>query len=94
MFGDPIQRVYGFIGAMEGLKTRATTDLCLSQLELEHNHRFSGGSIVGELGAAIRSNMKGVIAGGTPRLPIFVGAVGSAQRCGVRGGACPASSLS
>ena len=43
MFGDPIQRVYGFIGAMEGLKTRATTDLCLSQLELEHNHRFPGG---------------------------------------------------
>ena len=74
MFGDPIQRVYGFIGAMEGLKTRATTDLCLSQLELEHNHRFSGGSIVGELGAAIRSNMKSVIASGTPRLPIFVGA--------------------
>lgn len=74
MFGDPIQRVYGFIGAMEGLKTRATTDLCLSQLELEHNHRFPGGSIVGELGAAIRSNMKGVIAGGTPRLPIYVGA--------------------
>lgn len=75
MFGDPIQRVYGFIGAMEGLKTRATTDLCLSQLELEHNHRFpGGGSIVGELGAAIRSNMKGVIAGGTPRLPIYVGA--------------------
>lgn len=51
MFGDPIQRVYGFIGAMEGLKTKATTDLCLSPLELEHNHRFSGGSIVGELGA-------------------------------------------
>lgn len=74
MFGDPIQRVYGFIGAMEGLKTRATTDLCLSQLELEHNHRFSGESIVGELGAAIRSNMKSVIASGTPRLPIFVGA--------------------
>lgn len=74
MFGDPIQRVYGFIGAMDGLKTMATTDLCLSQLELEHNHRFSGGSIVGELGAAIRSNMKSVIASGTPRLPIFVGA--------------------
>lgn len=74
LFGDPIQRVYGFIGAMEGLKTKATTDLCLSQLELEHNHRFSGGSIVGELGAAIRSNMKGAIASGTPRLPIYVGA--------------------
>ena len=74
MFGDPIQRVYGFIGAMEGLKAKAATDLCLSQLELEHNHRFSGGSIVGELGAAIRSNMKGAIAGGTPRLPIYVGA--------------------
>lgn len=74
MFGDPIQRVYGFIGAMEGLKTKATTDLCLSPLELEHNHRFSGGSIVGELGAAIRSNMKGAIASGTPRLPIYVGA--------------------
>lgn len=74
MFGDPIQRVYGFIGAMEGLKTKATTDLCLSPLELEHNHRFSGGSIVGELGAAIRSNMKGAIASGMPRLPIYVGA--------------------
>lgn len=74
MFGDPIQRVYGFIGAMEGLKTKATTDLCLSPMELEHNHRFSGGSIVGELGAAIRSNMKGAIASGMPRLPIYVGA--------------------
>lgn len=74
MFGDPVQRVYGFIGAMEGLKAKATTDLCLSPLELEHNHRFSGRSIVGELGAAIRSNMKGAIASGTPRLPIFVGA--------------------
>lgn len=66
MFGDPIQRVYGFIGAMEGLKAKATTDLRLTPLELEHNHRFSGRSIVGELGAAIRSNMKGTIAGGTP----------------------------
>lgn len=74
MFGDPIQRVYGFIGAMEGLKTKATADLRLSLLELEHNHRFSGRSIVGELGAAIRSNMKGDLASGAPRLPIFVGA--------------------
>lgn len=74
MFGDPIQRVYGFIGAMEGLKAKASIDLGLLPLELEQNHRFSGGSIVGELGAAIRSNMKGAIAGGTPRLPIYVGA--------------------
>lgn len=73
MFGDPIQRVYGFIGAMEGLKAKATTDLRLTPLELEYNHRFSGRSIVGELCAAIRSNMKGTIASGTPRLPIFVG---------------------
>lgn len=73
MFGDPIQRVYGFIGAMEGLKAKATTDLRLTPLELKYNHRFSGRSIVGELGAAIRSNMKGTIASGTPRLPIFVG---------------------
>lgn len=74
MFGDPIQRVYGFIGAMEGLKAKASIDLGLLPLELEQNHRFSGGSIVGELGAAIRSNMKDAIASGTPRLPIFVGA--------------------
>lgn len=74
MFGDPIQRVYGFIGAMEGLKAKASIDLGLLPLELEQNHRFSGGSVVGELGAAIRSNMKGAIAGGTPRLPIYVGA--------------------
>lgn len=74
MFGDPIQRVYGFIGAMEGLKAKASIDLGLLPLELEQNHRFSGGSIVGELGAAIRSNMKDAIASGTPGLPIFVGA--------------------
>lgn len=74
MFGDPIQRVYGFIGAMEGLKAKASINLGLLPLELEQNHRFSGGSIVGELGAAIRSNMKDAIASGTPRLPIFVGA--------------------
>lgn len=74
MFGDPIQRVYGFIGAMEGLKAKASIDLGLLPLELEQNHRFSGGSIVGELGAAIRSHMKGAIVSGTPRLPIFVGA--------------------
>lgn len=74
MFGDPIQRVYGFIGAMEGLKAKASVDLGLLLLELEHNHRFSGGSIVGELGAAIRSDMKGDFPNGMPRLPIFVGA--------------------
>ena len=74
MFGDPIQRVYGFIGAMEGLKVKASVDLGLLLLELEHNHRFSGGSIVGELGAAIRSDMKGDLPNGTPCLPIFVGA--------------------
>ena len=74
MFGDPIQRVYGFIGAMEGLKAKASVELGLLSLELEHNHRFSGRSIVGELGAAIRSDMKGDLPNGTPRLPIFVGA--------------------
>lgn len=74
MFGDPIQRVYGFIGAMEGLKAKASVELGLLPLELEHNHRFSGRSIVGELGAAIRSDMKGDLPNGTPRLPIFVGA--------------------
>ena len=73
MFGDPIQRVYGFIGAMEGLKAKAIADLRLLPLELEQNHRFPGGSIVGELGTAVRSNMKGSLVGGTPRLPIFVG---------------------
>ena len=74
MFGDPVQRVYGFIGAMEGLKAKATTDLRLTPLELERNHRFSGRSIVGELGAAIRSSMKGSLVSGAPRLPLFVGA--------------------
>lgn len=74
MFGDPIQRVYGFIGAMEGLKAKSSVELGLLPLELEHNHRFSGGSIVGELGAAIRSDMKGDLPNGTRRLPIFVGA--------------------
>lgn len=72
MFGDPIQRVYGFIGAMAGLKEKASTDLRLLPLELEYNHRFSEGSIVGELGTAIRSNMKGGPVSGTPRLPIFI----------------------
>lgn len=72
MFGDPIQRVYGFIGAMTGLKEKASSDLRLLPLELERNHRFSEGSIIGELGAAIRSNMKRGPVGGTPRLPVLI----------------------
>ena len=72
MFGDPIQCVYGFIGAMTGLKEKASTDLRLLLLELERNHRFSEGSLIGGLGAAIRSNMRGGPVGGMPRLPVLI----------------------
>ncbi|MBR2803934.1 MAG: ATP-dependent helicase, partial [Eggerthellaceae bacterium] len=40
MFGDPFQRVYGFIGAMPDFMKAATADLGLVREELEVNHRF------------------------------------------------------
>lgn len=42
--------------------------------QIELTDRFSKGSIVGELGAAIRSSMKGDLPNAMPQLPLFTGA--------------------
>lgn len=74
MFGDPVQRVYGFIGAMPQFKERVSADFGLSLIELECNHRFPKDSVIGELGAAIRAHMRIAPVHGNPQLPLFVGA--------------------
>lgn len=58
MFGDPFQRVYGFIGAMPDFMKAATADFGLVGEELEMNHRFDPASsmflLESNLRAAIR----------------------------------------
>lgn len=83
MFGDSVQRIYGFIGAVSELKERASADLRLLPTELKHNHRFSEKSIVGELGVAIRANMKGGRTRGMPQLPLFVGSTQEEEAAGI-----------
>lgn len=39
-FGDPLQRIYGFIGAIENLMQHAKECLCMESVELHTNYRF------------------------------------------------------
>lgn len=39
-FGDPLQRIYGFIGAIENLMQHAKEDLHMESIELHTNYRF------------------------------------------------------
>ena len=39
-FGDPLQRIYGFIGAIENLMQHAKQDLHMESIELHTNYRF------------------------------------------------------
>lgn len=40
IFGDPLQRIYGFIGAINGLMDRAKKDLSMDIVKLHTNYRF------------------------------------------------------
>lgn len=58
MFGDSLQRIYGFIGAIPNFVKRCQTELGLAPLSLETNHRFAEGSSMQLLDLNLRENIR------------------------------------
>lgn len=58
MFGDSLQRIYGFIGALPDFLSRATKDFSLETMTLTVNHRFAAGSSMQLLDLNIRENIR------------------------------------
>jgi putative ATP-dependent DNA helicase len=58
MFGDSLQRIYGFIGAIPNFVNKAKIDLGLKAMELSTNHRFLSGSSMQLLDKNIRENIR------------------------------------
>lgn len=58
MFGDSLQRIYGFIGAIPDFVETARNDFGLSVMELKTSHRFTVGSSMQLLDGNIRENIR------------------------------------
>lgn len=58
-FGDPLQRVYGFLGAISDFKSRAKLDFDLYDKELTMNHRFDSHPELLKLDRNLRAIIKG-----------------------------------
>lgn len=61
MFGDSLQRIYGFIGAIPNFIEQVKSDFDLKVMELEVNHRFLPGSPMQLLDKNIRENIRNPI---------------------------------
>lgn len=61
MFGDSLQRIYGFIGAIPNFIEQVKSDFDLKVMELEVNHRFLPGSSMQLLDKNIRENIRNPI---------------------------------
>lgn len=62
MFGDSLQRIYGFIGAIPNFVEIAKSDFGLKILRLDTNHRFLPGSSMQLLDKNIRENIRNPLA--------------------------------
>lgn len=58
MFGDSLQRIYGFIGAIPDFVERCQLEFGLTSLSLTTNHRFAKGSSMQLLDLNLRENIK------------------------------------
>jgi DNA helicase-2/ATP-dependent DNA helicase PcrA len=58
-FGDPSQRIYGFLGALPDFKEKAIQEFELEERSLSTNHRFERGSEMFLLEKQLRKLMKG-----------------------------------
>lgn len=58
MFGDSLQRIYGFIGAIPDFVTKCQKELGLVSLNLRTNHRFAKGSSMQLLDLNLRENIR------------------------------------
>jgi len=58
MFGDSLQRIYGFIGAISDFTSRSQAELELLPYRLTTNHRFAKGSSMQLLDINLRENIR------------------------------------
>ena len=58
-FGDPLQRVYSFFGALPDFRDTAVREFDLKECALENNHRFEKGSELFRLDKCLRAFMGG-----------------------------------
>lgn len=59
-FGDPLQRIYGFIGAIDNLMSQAKDDLQMESVELHTNYRFKDSPELLNLDRNIRECAKNI----------------------------------
>lgn len=71
LFGDRLQRIYGFIGALPEIFNTAQTTYNMELLKLNTNHRFAVDSKLGMIDRVIRANAENL---GAPIIPFTVAA--------------------
>lgn len=74
LFGDRVQRIYGFIGAIPDIFDRAKTTFDMDIIKLSTNHRFDINSKLGKIDYVLRANaenLRMVEAPITVIVPIF-----------------------
>lgn len=74
LFGDRVQRIYGFIGAIPDIFDRAKTTFDMGIIKLRTNHRFDINSKLGKIDCVLRANAENLRMAETPitvNVPIF-----------------------
>lgn len=60
IMGDPLQRIYGFIGAIQDIMSISEKKYNMTKIVLEMNHRFSNNPTMMKLDMNIRENAKNI----------------------------------
>lgn len=60
LMGDPLQRIYGFIGAIPKIMSDSQVEFSMDKIELKNNHRFSDNPDMLQLDKTIRENAKDI----------------------------------
>jgi len=76
--GDPLQRIYGFIGALPRIMETTKTELCMTEIKLTQNYRFRKNPEMLKLDKNIRLNAEfcfapDIVDTDVANLPIFYG---------------------
>jgi len=87
-FGDPLQRIYGFIGALPDIMSTAATKYGMTQIALARNYRFRNNPEMLKLDANIRANAATcfdpeITDSDTAKLPAFWGSTQKEEACKV-----------
>lgn len=86
--GDPLQRIYGFIGALPDIMSTAATKYGMTQVALARNYRFRDNPEMLKLDANIRANAATcfepeITDFDTAKLPVFWGSTQKEEACKV-----------